>query len=167
MQNHFFLSNKISEKFRTRPSWRNLEMDSKLPRSNRNGPRVADFNHDSIAKKHLEKAEANTKYQDLRRTTRIRKSTKLFDAHVKMDIENEAKKIYKRPTTFMLRNLPFSLRARYRIWVTMNGKLPNVKDEKSCSRWSKDQWSNKTYHYQGFLRKIIKYRPKWTKSTFF
>ena len=107
-------------------------MDSKLPRSNRNGPRVADSNPDSIAKKHLEKAEANTKYQDLRRTTRIRKSTKLFDAHVKMDIENEANKIYKRPTTFMLRNLPISLRARYR--VTMTGKLPNVKDENSCSR---------------------------------
>ena len=108
-------------------------MDSKLPRSNRNGPRVADSNPDSI-KKHQKKAEANTKYQDLRRTTRIRKSTKLFDAHVKMDIENETKKIYKRPTTFMLRNLPISLRARYRIWVNMNGKLPNVKDEKSCSR---------------------------------
>ena len=75
-------------------------------------PRVADSNPDSIAKKHLEKAEANNKYQNLRRTTRIRKSTKLFDAHVKMDIENEAKKIYKRPTTFMLRNLPISLRAR-------------------------------------------------------
>ena len=89
-------------------------MDSKLTRSNRNGPRVADSNPDSIAKKHLEKAEANTKYQDLRRTTRIRKPTKKFDAQVKMDIENEAKKIYKRPTTFMLRNLPISLRARYR-----------------------------------------------------
>ena len=124
MQNHFFLSNKISEKFRTRSSGRNLEMDSKLPRSNRNGPRVADSNPDSIAKKHLEKAEANNKYQNLRRTTRIRKSTKLFDAHVKMDIENEAKKIYKRPTTFMLRNLPIGLRARYRVSVTMNGKLP-------------------------------------------
>ena len=106
-------------------------MDSKLPRSNRNGPRVADSNPDSIAKKHLEKAEANTKYQCLRRTTRIRKPTNIFDAQV-MDIKNEAKKIHKRPTTFMLRNLPISLRARYR--VTMNGKLPNVKDEKSCSR---------------------------------
>ena len=109
-------------------------MDSKLPRSNRNGPRVADSNPDSIAKKHLEKAEANNEYQNLRRTTRIRKSTKLFDAHFKMDIENEAKKIYKRPTTFMLRNLPIGLRARYRVSVTMNGKLPNAKDEKSCSR---------------------------------
>ena len=100
-------------------------MELRLPRSNRNGPRVADSNPDSTAKKHLEKAEANTKYQGLRGTTRIRKPTKKFDAQVEMDIENEAnegKKIYKRPTTFMLRNLPISLRARYR--VTMNDKLP-------------------------------------------
>ena len=59
-----YLSNKISEIFRTGPSWINLEMDSKLPRSNRNGPRVADSNPDSIANKNLEKAEANIKYQD-------------------------------------------------------------------------------------------------------
>ena len=39
-------------------------MDSKLPRSNRNGPRVADSNPDSIANKNLEKAEANITYQD-------------------------------------------------------------------------------------------------------
>ena len=39
-------------------------MDSKLPRSNSNGPRVADSNPDSIANKHLEEAEANIKYQD-------------------------------------------------------------------------------------------------------
>ena len=94
-------------------------MVSKLPRLNQSNP-------DSIPNKYLEKAERNTKYQGLRRTTRIRKSTKLFDAHVKMDIENEAKKIYKRPTTFMLRNLPIGLRARYRVSVTMNGKLPII-----------------------------------------
>ena len=140
------------QKFRTRPSWRNLEMVSKLPRLNQSNP-------DSIPNKYLEKAEANTKYKGLRRTTRIRKPIKIFDARVNMDIENEAKKIHKWPTTFILRNLPISLRARYR--VTMNCKLPNVKGAKSCSRWSK------TYHYKGFLGKIIKYRAKWIKLSFF